>query len=211
MSGPRVDIYVGAQKKHFSLPKKLLCFYSEYFQRCLNSNFVEGRTQKIDLDQDNIEYFNILVEYMSSGFVMCNALHVFRDGPAGMQECMNFLDYVDKYGMGDAAFAVYESLEKVISSLYTFCNGFKLGVRIQPCHVETVFRVTPPGHPLRSLIAKAALSTAGLTGATFFQQEREVEGFAAELLTQTRQATVGASGQGMLRWMDPFTGAIRRN
>lgn len=210
MSGPRVDIYVGPQKTHFSLPKKLLCFYSEYFQRCLNSNFIEGRTQRIDLDQDNLDYFHVLVEYMSSGFIMANALIVYQDGPAGMQACMDFLDYVDKYGMGDAAFAVQESLERVICSLYTFCNGYKLGVRIQPCNVETVFRVTPPGHPLRSLITKAALSTAGMTGAMFEKQENEVEGFAAELLKQTRMAML-ASGQGMLGWMDPFTGSIRRN
>lgn len=210
MSGPRVDIYVGPQKKHFSLPKKLLCYYSEYFQRCLNSNFIESQTQRIDLDQDNIEYFNILVEYMSTGMVMCNALYVFRDGPAGMQECMNFLDYVDKYGMGDAAFAVQDSLERVIRSLYTYCNGYKLGVRVQPCHVETVFRVTPPGHPLRTLITKAAMSTAGMTGAFFHQQEQEVDGFAAALLTQMRNTMV-ASGQGMLRWPDPFTGTFRKN
>ncbi len=210
MSGPRVDIYVGAQKEHFSFPKKLLCYYSEYFQRCLNSNFVEGRTQRIDLDQDNIDYFMVLGEYMTTGFVLANALYIARDGPAGMQVCMEFLDYVDKYGMGDAAFAVQESLERVISSLYTFCNGYKLGVRIQPCNVETVFRVTPAGHPLRSLITKAALSTAGMTGFMFLQQEKDVDGFAAELLKQTRIAMV-ASGQGILRWMDPFTGSIRKN
>ncbi len=208
MSGPRVDIYVGLQKKHYSLPKKLLSYYSRYFERCFNSNFMEGQTQTLNLDQDNVEHFNILVEYMSSGFVMCNAFQVFQGGPVGMQLCMDFLDYVDKYGMGDAAFAVYESLERVISSLYTLSNGFKYGVQIQPSHVETVFRVTPTGHPLRSLIAKAALSTAGMTGATFKRQEKDCEGFAAELLTQMRIALL-APGPGTLRWADPFTESLR--
>lgn len=36
ISGPKVDIYVGPTKKHYSLPKLLLCHYSTYFDRCFN-------------------------------------------------------------------------------------------------------------------------------------------------------------------------------
>lgn len=160
------------------------------------------------MDEDHVDHFDVLVEYMTTGYVMNNALQVKDMGIAGMQVCMNFLDYVDKYGLGDAAFAVNDSLERVISSIFTLSNGYKLGVQIQPCNVETVFRVTPPGHPLRSLIAKAALSTAGVGGHTFQKQEQEVEGFAAELLTQTRMALF-AYGVGPPRWVDPFTRATR--
>jgi hypothetical protein len=36
----------------------------------LNGNFIEGQTQKLTLDEDKIEGFEILLEYMISGGII---------------------------------------------------------------------------------------------------------------------------------------------
>jgi hypothetical protein len=102
---------------------------------------------------------------------------------------MEFIQYTDKYGMGDASSVVYDALRKVLrTTLFNMDSiyGRAQGIKIQPSHVETVFRVTTSGTPLRMMILQAALSTAGMTGNKFERLERECEGFAAELLAQMR-------------------------
>jgi len=44
LSGPRVDIYVGEKKKHYRLPKLMLCHYWPFFDKCFNVHFQEGQT-----------------------------------------------------------------------------------------------------------------------------------------------------------------------
>lgn len=161
MSGSRVDIYVGPQKKHYTLPKKLLCYYSEYFERCFNGNFIEGQTQKLTLDEDKVEDFEILLEYMiSGGIISKDAVSVKETGQLGLKRCMEFIQYTDKYGMGDASSAVYDTLQKVLPTTLINMDGIYGGAQgagIQPSHVETVFRVTTSGSPLRMMILQAAL------------------------------------------------------
>jgi hypothetical protein len=67
ISGPKVDVYVGPTKKHYSLPKLLLCHYSDFFDCCFNGNFAEAQSQKLELPEDLVEEFEILLEYMLSG------------------------------------------------------------------------------------------------------------------------------------------------
>jgi hypothetical protein len=71
MSRSRVDIDVGLQRSTTRCQRS--CFvtnYSEYFKRFLNGNFIEGQTQKLTLDEDKIEGFEILLEYMISGGII---------------------------------------------------------------------------------------------------------------------------------------------
>ncbi|KAL2074346.1 hypothetical protein VTL71DRAFT_8124 [Oculimacula yallundae] len=62
--GPKVDIYVGESIKHYRLPKLLLYYYSPYFDRCFNGGFKEGTEQKLELPDDKIEDFEVIIEYM---------------------------------------------------------------------------------------------------------------------------------------------------
>jgi hypothetical protein len=66
-TGPKVDIYVGVNSKHFNLPKDILCYYSSYFERCFNGRFEEGEEQKLTLPEDKLDYFQILLDYMFLG------------------------------------------------------------------------------------------------------------------------------------------------
>jgi hypothetical protein len=67
ISGPKVDIYVGEKKKHYRPPKLLLCHYSDFFDCCFNGNFAEALSQKLELPEDLVEEFEILLEYMLRG------------------------------------------------------------------------------------------------------------------------------------------------
>ena len=67
ISGPKVDLYVGPTKKHYNLPKLLLCHYSDFFDSCFNSGFYETLSQTLYLPEDRIEEFEILLEFMLRG------------------------------------------------------------------------------------------------------------------------------------------------
>ena len=81
ISGPKVDVYVGPNKKHYNLPKLLLCHYSDFFDVCFSGNFAEGQSQKLELPDDQVEEFEILLEYMLRGSSMksINFTEVLKD------------------------------------------------------------------------------------------------------------------------------------
>jgi hypothetical protein len=67
ISGPKVDLYIGPSKKHYNLPKLLLCHYSDFFDSCFNGGFIETLSQTLYLPEDRIEDFEILLEVMLRG------------------------------------------------------------------------------------------------------------------------------------------------
>ena len=205
MSGPRVEIIVGSAKKTYSIPKNLVCYWSSYFDKCLNSTFIEGQTQKVTLEEDNPEYFELLLKYMfAGGEIRKDCVDITQGGAAGMKMCMDYIEYTDKYGMGGASVAVHDSLERILPT--TISSG-DVGAWVTTAQVETVFRVAPVGSPLRTLITKAALSTTGFAGITFSKQERELDGFAAEMLRLMRPSFQYCN----LNWTDPFNEHIQRS
>lgn len=126
-----------------------------------------------------------------------------------MQRCIDFISYADIYDLAAAAEVVYQPLKEALSQSYR--DGKPIRVhsksrvpRITPADVELIFRVMPEGSRLRSLAAQGALSFNGMH-AGFAKQEREVAGFAAEMLFQIR-----ASMKPDFKWKDPITGAERK-
>ncbi|KAH9222811.1 hypothetical protein DL95DRAFT_380561, partial [Leptodontidium sp. 2 PMI_412] len=97
MSGPKVDVIVGKDKKHYSLPKDLLCYHSRYFDRCFNGGFKEAEEQKLELLEDSVEDFEILLEFMLQGSVP-DVIHT----RGTVATCMDMIAYADKFAMGEA-------------------------------------------------------------------------------------------------------------
>ncbi|KAF8864066.1 hypothetical protein BDZ45DRAFT_52420 [Acephala macrosclerotiorum] len=210
--GPQVNIYVGPEKKHYSLPKNLLCHYSDYFDRCFNGNFADAQIQQLELPEDKVEDFDIILEYLLHGRVTSEA-KIRSVGQNGLSECMNFIIYVDKYNLGEVSAAVMEPLKKVLTTKF-FTGNLEVGSdialddgrpKIEEQHIETVFKFTPSNSPVRTLIAQAAVSCAGMKKCAFTYQKQiaEVPGFALELLRQIER-TMGAH-----EWKDPLTGQRR--
>jgi hypothetical protein len=203
ISGPKVDIYVGSRKKHYNVPKLLLCHYSSYFDCCFNGSFKEAKTQKLELPEDKVEDFEILLEYMLRGTITECILFTQKQGQP-IQRCMNFLEYADRYSVREAYNAVHEPLKKILEDAAALHDeGLFKGIfrTITPSDIELVFRVAPKDSPLRSLVTKGALAAMGsFKSDAFKKQEQEVDGFAAELLFQIRICVRFST-----KWENPLT------
>ena len=64
-----VDIYVGQERIHYHLSLKLLSHHSSYFDKAFNGDFKEGATKRLDLPDEDIHAFNLLVQWIYSGQV----------------------------------------------------------------------------------------------------------------------------------------------
>jgi hypothetical protein len=66
---PAVSITVGSdsRKRTFYVHKDQLVCESAYFRTSLNSGFVEGRTQQVELGQDDPDVFDIFVQWIYEG------------------------------------------------------------------------------------------------------------------------------------------------
>ncbi|PVH86916.1 hypothetical protein DL98DRAFT_582234 [Cadophora sp. DSE1049] len=146
MSGPRVDVYVGKDKKHYSLPKDLLCYHSTYFDRCFNGEFKEAKESKLELLEDDVEDFEILLEYLLRGSLQLDDIKVKGEAAKLNDMCrryMELLEYADKYNMHHG---IGELLYEPLKARLAYDN------RILPRDVELVFRVLRKGNKLRELI-----------------------------------------------------------
>jgi hypothetical protein len=171
MLSPRVNIYVGPESQHYSIPKDVLGYYSTYFDRCFNGTLKEAKEAKLVLAEDRAWCFAILVEYVLHGKIITD-----WDYFETLDECFAFIAYADKYDMGEAGMAVYKSLAFLLSN---FCQGLKGE------HIECVFRAVPKQHPLRDLVTKAALKGVFISQ-SYAKQERDVDGFLEEMMLQYR-------------------------
>ncbi|KAH6681850.1 hypothetical protein B0J14DRAFT_557260 [Halenospora varia] len=200
IKGDSVDIYVGPQKKHYRLPKDLLRYYSGYFDRCFNGPFIEGQTQKLTLDKDKIEDFEILAEWMLRGDGV--KFTTSKPGAAGYEACIEFAKYTDKYELGEACEAICDAL-KNIAMEGTFGLGYLSSSPVQGSDIDLIYRITSPENPLRAVFTNFVLSVTGLKHLEqFSKQEQVVEGYAANLLQTMRKCMT--PGQ-PCEWKDPFT------
>lgn len=123
-------------------------------------------------------------------------------GKAAVARCIHFIEYADKYDLGVAGEAVYDILKEAIDVSRGLSKYAKVpDDLIESNYIQLIFRVTPDGSCLRTLIAQAALSSKGSKQclSQFKKQMDEVHGFAAEIL---RIITSGAT----YRWRDPWIG-----
>lgn len=201
--GPRVDVYVGPEAKPYSLPKNLLCHYSEFFEKCFHGTFIEGQTQKLTLPEDRVEDFDLLLEYMLHGKIT-NKVSIKNTDAEGLDECVRFIEYFDKYNLSEAAVVIIEPLQQIIKPGYAQA---KVSVAIEPSHIERVFQATTSGSILRSLFTQAALSYKGLQGSGAYQKQvDQIPEFAAEMLRQIRTCLPKNA-----QWTDPITHSVRKN
>ncbi|KAF7932397.1 hypothetical protein EAE99_003637 [Botrytis elliptica] len=185
--GPKVNIVVGPEKKSFELPKDLLAYYSPVFDRSFNGNFIEGQTQTMELPEDTVKDFEVLVEYVFHHGVG-DKLSILKHGRHAAEHCISFLKYADKYDLGDVSTLVYDALRTAL--IEGGASAF------EPSFIEVVFSLTEDGNCLRALMADAALSFQGDTlgkSPNFFvinfeKQEAEVEGFKSALYRQLKKS-----------------------
>jgi hypothetical protein len=185
ISGPKVDIYVGPERKHHSMPRLLLCHYSDYFDRCFNGMFTEAQSQKLTLPEDNVEDFEMILEYMLHGTARPIAME--ETGTEGVKRCMEVLEYAGKYNLGGVCEAVHDPLKAALVQQNDPSGWASSRVTIEASQIELV-------------MAQAALSAKGIYFTSDFEKQmQEVEGFALELFRQM------VSSWTFLDWVHPLT------
>ncbi|CAG8972243.1 hypothetical protein HYALB_00001641 [Hymenoscyphus albidus] len=190
--GPRVDIYVGDEKEHFSAPKNLLCYYSKYFDRYFNGSFQEAQTQRLEVPEEDCVYFKALLAIMLQGKLETDfASELGDDWELVNPYCRNFLQCADKYDLGFiAADIMYPILRKIWYQELRYSNHECISGE----DVEVFFTTAPLSHPLRALVVRCAVwseACAGRNGSMwrlcpterrFQKQQLEIEGFAYQTL-----------------------------
>jgi hypothetical protein len=177
ISSPKVEILLGPKKKIYSVPKDLLCYYSNYFDRCFNGGFMEATHQMLILEEDAIADFELLLDYILTGSIAAH-FDQSQSDEAALNKCMTFIEYADKYDVADVGLAVYDALMKILH-----CNG---SVVLKPTHIEIVYAAFPKGHRLRTLIASTAMKAVFGNERLYKQQVQDVDGFAAEVILQAQ-------------------------
>jgi hypothetical protein len=178
LAGPRVDISVGPRKKHYLLPKLLLCYYSPFFEKYFNGVFKKGQTQELELFEDRVEFFKIMIEFMLHGKVEnVGSLHEFNLNLTAMEdkkEFIEFIKYNDKYGLGEISNEAQQEFSELL--------GYS-GTRVNVSDIEVVFSALPAGSPLRTLLVRKIYSSNTFEDIQKFRsQEHSIPGYAAEVL-----------------------------
>lgn len=151
LSGPTVDIFVGSQRRQWTLHRNLLCHYSSYFEAEFQGHEVprakKSGENRLDLPEDDPRGFALLVKWLYQG------------------------ELEDISGMNDE-----EKYEYAVAchKLYLLCNRFYMlplkNVAIDQYRralheaqlvpdadeINQIYRASPPGSPFRSLMTKIA-------------------------------------------------------
>lgn len=136
-------------------------------------NYGEKEIPSITLKDDDPAYFEIILEYMMAARIETDAVKVID-----LNSAIAFMQYVSKYDLPGASDATFEGLRAKLKAKIKSINDTQ---------IESVFKMTVPGSPLRGLIVQAALSIKGLRGIKEFSKlESTVDGYANELLVAIR-------------------------
>ncbi|PQE06586.1 BTB POZ-like protein [Rutstroemia sp. NJR-2017a BVV2] len=211
LQGPEVKILVGPTKKLFTLPKRLLCTSSTYFDRAFNGHFLESQTQELHLPETPSEIFELVVQFLYTGTII-----MFTSAQTWDVQTAYILDF----------FVTCDGLELAISmsalrELKQLLLGIPDGDYVRTTHIKAAVSL-PAGHPARKLVVDACLKPYAMwmlmgckdTGgrdAVFAEHVSEFGEFAGDLL---RAYAVAARTGGLNRrvpgsgFYDPLRGEI---
>jgi hypothetical protein len=145
-------------------------YYSTYFRIYFLTSTA------IILDEDRIEDFEIIFNYMRYASYEIEVPYE-DDIHKSMTYCMHVIEYGAKYSLEAASCCIFDAVEELLS------GNVAERELLQPSYIKLVFGRFPEGHRMRALFGKMA-SKMGFDEGRFEIQEREVDGFASEVLKQ---------------------------
>lgn len=153
LAGPTVDIFVGAQRRHWTLHRNLLCHHSSYFETEFVGHEVPKKgkggdgANELELPDDDPQGFELLVKWLYQGSL---------EDASGMTD-------MEKY---DHAVACHK--------LYVLCDKFDMVLLKNiamdryrrelnqaqlvpdPDEINDIYRASPAGSPFRKLMTNIA-------------------------------------------------------
>lgn len=152
LSGPTVDIYVGKEKRHWSLHRNLLCHHSSYFETEFQGHEVpkggkkEGG-EKLELSGDDPRGFELLVKWLYQGQL----------------EDMSQMSEEEKYDYAVACHKLYMLCDKfdMIRLKNIAIDQYRQGLheaQLVPDadEINEIYRDSPTSSPFRRLMIKIA-------------------------------------------------------
>jgi hypothetical protein len=143
------------------MPKDLLCYYPNYFDRCFNGSFEEGKEQTLYLPDEDPKLFALLMDY-----VLRETTTAYLSWLTGLRELQNFIAFANKYDLAEAASIFSKSLERIFIAEESLHQGedrnydentYSGHKFIDDYFIEVIFDHLPRGHVLRDLVVKAAV------------------------------------------------------
>jgi BTB/POZ domain len=132
-----VRIFVGPERVEYNLHKELLCERSSFFQAAFEGPFQEGQEKVMNLPEDSMASFEILVLY-----VYGSALAPVAPRKVGA--------YIRLYGLAEKL-CMENLANEVVDMILVFFRG--LGRLVRPNQLELGYSVSSPGSGLRRYLS----------------------------------------------------------
>lgn len=151
LAGPTVDIFVGPERRHWTLHRNLLCHHSPYFETELLGNEVpkkgSPRQNTLELLDDDPRGFELLVKYLYQG---------------SLEDVMDMTDN-EKYDYAVACHKLYLLCDKFDMVLLKniAMDRYRRGLNEaqlvpDPEEINDIYRSSPVNSPFRKLMVKIA-------------------------------------------------------
>ncbi|KAL2352533.1 hypothetical protein BJ546DRAFT_213063 [Cryomyces antarcticus] len=152
LSGPTVDIYVGADRRHWSLHRNLLCHHSSYLEAELLPGEVPkmknaNSNSKLELLDEDAAGFELLVKWLYQGRI---------DDVGEMSEdskydyavaCHRLYRLCDKFDMPQLKNIAIDQYRKGLSETQLVPDAQE---------IDEIYRASPKGSPFRKLMTQIA-------------------------------------------------------
>ncbi|KAK4544633.1 hypothetical protein LTR36_004205 [Oleoguttula mirabilis] len=152
LSGPTVDIYVGPERRHWSLHRNLLCHHSSYFETEFQGHEVPKGGKKdgdntLELPDDDPRGFELLVKWLYQGLLEDVSLESDEKKYDYAVACHKLYMLCDNFDM--------ISLKNVAMDLYR--RGLNEAQLVPDAdEINEIYRASPPTSPFRKLMVKIA-------------------------------------------------------
>jgi hypothetical protein len=178
---PSVSITVGSEdrKKTFYVHKDHLVSKSAYFGTSLKSEFIEGRTQQVLLDQDDPDVFDVFVQWIYQGDY--DVQKAISKDEGGTEEAWSKL-HMRAYSLGNRLVAP-DFKKKIIEKLATIFEKYDdiaMALVIEMADIIYNGTSNEDGVEMRSLLAMYCGSRVGHLGFRHYEDPRRY--FSAEEL-----------------------------
>ena len=145
-----MTLVVGAAKNKFYIHRDLLCEASPFFNAAFrgDGNFQESQTQSMDLEEDDVEVFAVITQWMYTK--ACNLPDICAEKEVGGSEPY-FMRVATVYAAAEK-YGIVMLKNALVDSLFSAAQS-----QPRPRHptlkvIGYIYSTTPPGSPLRKLM-----------------------------------------------------------
>ncbi|KAK5175404.1 uncharacterized protein LTR77_000543 [Saxophila tyrrhenica] len=152
LSGPTVDIYVGKERKHWSLHENLLCHHSSYFETEFQGHEVPKKEHQpshnsLELPDDDPHGFELLVKWLYQGHLDDASHMTDEDKYDYAVACHKLYKLCDKFDMIQVKNLAMDSYRQNLHAAQLVPDAEE---------INDIYRASPRGSPFRKLMTKIA-------------------------------------------------------